>query len=282
MTHAMGKGPVEHDRVAPGVHTSHRSHTVPRELVLVCGGVLMYFGVRGLTVGNADVALRHAGEVVSAEQGLGVYVEPSVQGLVDQSHLLTTAANWIYIWGHWPVIALTLLWLMLDHPAGYRLTRDTLLASGVVGMTVFALYPVAPPRLAGLGLVDTVTMYSTSYRVLQPHALVNPYAAMPSLHVGWDLLMGIALFTYSQHRVIRLFGALLPALMAISVIVTANHYLVDAIVGAALVLTCRWAVQRLERRREAHGHVDGSGHPPADAPAKMPGQLPHPELASRR
>jgi membrane-associated phospholipid phosphatase len=282
MAQVMGREPVEHDRAAPGVHGSHRWHTVPRELMLVCGGVLMYFGVRGLTVGNADVALRHAGEIVSAEQGLGMYVEPSWQGLVDHSQLLTTAANWIYIWGHWPVIALTLLWLALDHPAGYRLTRDTLLASGAVGMMIFALYPVAPPRLAGLGLVDTVTMYSTSYRVLQPHALVNPYAAMPSLHVGWDLLMGIALFTYSQHRVIRLFGAVLPALMAASVIVTANHYLVDAIVGAVLVLTCRWVVQLLEQRREAHGHIDGSGHPALDTPPKQSGQFAQSELASRR
>jgi len=271
--------PVE--RVASGEHASHRWHAVPRELVLVCGGVLFYFGVRGLTVGNADAALRHARDIVSAEQGLGMYIEPSWQGLVDQSHFLTTAANWIYIWGHWPVIVLTLLWLVLDHPAGYRLTRDALVASGAVGMLLFALYPVAPPRLAGLGLIDTVTMYSTSYRVLQPQALVNPYAAMPSLHVGWDLLMGLALFTYCQHRVIRLFGVLLPVLMAVSVIVTANHYLVDAIVGAALVLTCRWAVLRLERRREA-GHIDSSGHPPFDTPPRMPGQLPHSNVASRR
>ena len=282
MAHAMGKDPVERDRVEPGGHASQGWHTVPRELALACGGVLMYFGVRGLTVGSADVALRHAGDIVSAEQGLGVYVEPSWQRLVEDSHFLTTAANWIYIWGHWPVIVLTLLWLVLDHPAGYRLTRDTLLASGAVGMMTFALYPVAPPRLAGLGLIDTVTMYSTSYRVLQPHALVNPYAAMPSLHVGWDLLMGIALFTYSQHRAIRLFGVLLPVLMAVSVIVTANHYLVDAIVGAGLVLTCRWVVQRLGPRFEAHRHIHASSHPPLDTPPKQSGQLAQSELASRR
>ena len=80
-----GKGPRQRDRVAPGGHASQRWHTVPSELALG-GGVLMYFGVRGLTVGNADVALRHAGDIGQPKQGLGVYVEPSWQGLVEDSH----------------------------------------------------------------------------------------------------------------------------------------------------------------------------------------------------
>jgi hypothetical protein len=122
---------------------------------------------------------------------------------------------------------------------------------------VFATYPVAPPRLVPLGLIDTVTDYSHAYRVLQPAAFVNQYAAMPSLHVGWDLLIGIALFTYSTHLVIRAIGVLLPALMAFSVLATANHFLLDAVVGVSLVLVCLAGARRWERRRAARRRARG-------------------------
>lgn len=238
---------------------ARRWRAVPRELAVVAGGVVLYFGVRGLSVGNTAAAVRHAHDVVSWERGFGIYVEPSVQNLVDDSHWLIAAMNWVYVWGHWPVIAVTLLWLVLDNPAGYRVTRNAMLASGAVGLVVFAFFPVAPPRLANLGLVDTVTDYSSSYRVLQPQAFVNQYAAMPSLHVGWDLLIGIALVTYSQRRLVRLVGMLLPGLMAVSVLATANHYIADVVVGVGLVLACRAAAQRAERDREWR-----HGGPPAD------------------
>jgi hypothetical protein len=240
---------------------------IPRELALVAGGVVLYFGVRGLTVGNVDVALRHAQDVVTSEKGLGIYAEPSMQDLVDDSHWLMTLMNWVYVWGHWPVIATTLFWLVLEHPTGYRVTRNAMLASGAIGLVVFAFFPVAPPRLADLGLIDTVTNYSSAYRVLQPHAFVNQYAAMPSLHVGWDLLIGIALVTYGRHPAARLLGVLLPGFMAVSVLATANHYITDVVAGIALVLACRTFAQRLERQHtERH---DGQG------PAAPSRPLPH-------
>ena len=83
----------------------------------------------------------------------------------------------------------------LAPPARFLRLRNAMMVSGAIGLIVFASYPVAPPRLRGLGLVDTVTSSSTAYRVLQPPAFVNQYAAMPSLHSGWDLLVGIAIVT---------------------------------------------------------------------------------------
>lgn len=261
MTHVMGSSMVR--GFCLRLRGSRSWHAVPRELAYVASGVVLYFGVRGLTVANTEVAVRHAHDIVAWEKGIGLYVEPSMQDLVDDAHWLTTLMNWVYIWGHWPVISLALLWLVLDHPAGYRVTRNAMLASGTVGLVVFALFPVAPPRLANLGLIDTVTNYSSAYRVLQPADFVNQYAAMPSLHVGWDLLIGIALFTYSRHRAIRIIGVVLPVLMALSVLATANHYLADVVVGTVLVLICRAAVQRLERRRAAR-HVPRHGGRRAD------------------
>lgn len=92
---------------------------------------------------------------------------------------------------------------MVKRPAAYSVFRNAFFISGTIGIIIFVLYPVAPPRLADVGVVDTVTMYSSSYRVLQPPAFVNQYAAVPSLHFGWDLLMGIALVTQSRWRVRR-------------------------------------------------------------------------------
>ena len=222
-----------------------------REVLLVLAGVLVYFGVRGVTVTDAQDALSHALDVVALEQSLGVYIEPSLQTLVLGSDWLVDVMNWVYIWGHWPVIAAVLLWLFFAHPSGYRRTRNAMLISGAVGLVVFASFPVAPPRLAGLGFIDTVTVHSSAYRVLQPPAFVNQYAAMPSLHVGWDLLMGLAVYTYARHVAVRIAGLALPVLMVSAVLLTANHYIIDVAVGAALVLVSMAAARRIERRRSA-------------------------------
>jgi hypothetical protein len=234
-----------------------------REIAVVVSAILLYFLVRGLTAERSDAAVAHAHALVAWEVGHGVYVEPTLQGLIDGSRWPTAAMNWVYIWGHWPVITVTLLWLVRHHPHGYRVTRNAMLLSGAIGLVVFARYPLAPPRLADLGLVDTVSEYSRSYRVLQPHAFVNQYAAMPSLHVGWDLLIGLALIQHGRRRVVRVAGAVLPVLMVAAVLTTANHYVADATVGALLVLACL----ALVRRRDA---VPAGAPVPAALPVAHP------------
>ncbi|MGH8969144.1 MAG: phosphatase PAP2 family protein [Actinomycetes bacterium] len=265
-------------RSAPGRSPRSRWRAIPLELAFVFVGVLIYFGVRGMMMTNVEVALENAQRLVTFERWLGVYVEPDLQTVVEGSEKLMTAMNWVYIWGHWPVIAVTLVWLFVRHPLGYRRYRNTMLLSGGIGLVAFTFFPVAPPRLADLGLVDTVSEYSTSYRLLQPPAFVNQYAAMPSLHVGWDLLMGLAIFTYARWRLVRVVGLLLPVLMVSSVVLTANHYLVDGVAGVALVLGSLLVVDRLQRRpRPALITLPGQradGADADDAPARdhAPGQ----------
>jgi membrane-associated phospholipid phosphatase len=174
---------------------------------------------------------------------------------------VTTVANWVYIWGHWPVIAVTLLWLALTNRRLFLRLRNAMIASGVMGLCVYMTYPVAPPRLAGLGLVDTITEQSRSYRVLQPPAFVNQYAAMPSLHAGWDLLVGISIASAGSVLAVRLIGWVLPMLMAFAVVATANHYLVDVIAGVGLALLGLAVAIALERRR-------GLRAPKAKAPSR--------------
>ena len=228
-----------------------RVRSVLFEVLVVAGGVVTYFGIRGLTHASPEVAVDHAHDIVALERLLGLDHEQWLQDLVVPSDAMSTFFNWIYIWGHWPVIVATLLWLALRHRTIYLRLRNAMLVSGGLGLIVYTTYPVAPPRLAGLGMVDTVTERSQAYRVLQPPAFVNQYAAMPSLHVGWDLLVGLALAAAAGSVALRTVGRLMPVVMGAATVLTANHYVLDVLVGAAFGLA-GWAVALwLERRRQA-------------------------------
>ena len=145
------------------------------------------------------------------------------------------------------MIAATLVWLVLRHPDAYALYRNGLLLSGAVGLVIFTLYPMAPPRfMDAYGFVDTITLHSNSYRVLQPPSLVNQYAAMPSPHCGWDLLMGFAIARHAPRR-LRWIGYVLPVVMVSAVVLTANHYILDAVMGMLLVGASLWVVTLVGR-----------------------------------
>ena len=252
------------NRVRAGVRT--RLHVVGLDAAVVVAGVVVYFGVRGLTAGAPDRAREHALDILSVEKALGLDVEKGVQSALVDLDAVTTVANWIYIWGHWPLIVATLLWLATHNRVLFRRLRNAMIASGALGLCVYTTYPVAPPRLAGLGFVDTITESSSSYRVLQPPAFVNQYAAMPSLHVGWDLLVGMALVAVATTWLIRMVGCLMPMLMAAATVVTANHYVLDVLVGAAFALA-GWAIALwIEKRSDHPGEVACS------ATARPPGQ----------
>jgi len=227
-----------------------RTHAlwIVQQAGLVLLAIFVYFSVRGLTAGSYDVALAHSRGIVSLEKSLGINIEGALQAPVVRSDALETLANWVYIWGHWPVIVATMLWLARRHRDIFLRLRNAMVISGAFGIVIFMAYPVAPPRLAHLGLEDTVTEDSHAYRVLQPPAFVNQYAAMPSLHVGWDLLVGISIVTAASALALRIIGSVMPFLMALAVVVTANHYLLDAVVGVAIVLLAQVCALALERR----------------------------------
>jgi hypothetical protein len=206
--------------------------------------VVAYFGVRGATNSDPAEAVRNAHWLVDVERAIGLYHEPFLQDTLAGPPLVRTLLNWVYIWGHWPVIVVTLIWLARQHPAVFRRTRNAMMISGAIGLVVFTFFPVAPPRLAGLGMADTVTLTSHSYRVLQPTFFTNQYAAMPSLHVGWNLLLGLAVVTAARHVAVKMLGVAMPIAMVVAVVLTANHYIIDAVVGVALTTACWYALGR--------------------------------------
>lgn len=231
-----------------------RATWASKQVAWVALGIVVYFGVRGQTAASPEVARANANEIIRLERRLGIQIEGWLQTPVSSSATLEAVANWIYIWGHWPVIIATMVWLVWKHRPEFIRLRDSMMISGGVGMLIFATYPVMPPRLVGLGLVDTVTETSEAYRVLQPPIFTNQYAALPSLHSGWDLLVGMSIVAAASSVWLRAVGFIMPMLMALAVVFTANHYILDVVAGISLVLVaraCALSLERWRRRRDS-------------------------------
>lgn len=267
-------------RLPPGAFARGRT---ARQLLLqtavVVAAALTCFGIRRLTEGAPNVALRNAGLAPSAERFLHLDWETTLQNPLIDDHAITQVLNWIYIFGHWPVIALTMVWLLSRHHQVYIRIAAAMLLSGAIGLVLFAASPLAPPRPAGLGLTDTVTLQSDAYRALQPTAFVNQYAAMPGLHVGWNLLITLAVLAAAHKVRVRVVAVALTLSMDAAVVLTANHYMLDAIAGAALAAVSWYAAGRLQARRASPaapdaaaartGHVRPATSGSAAAPARL-------------
>ncbi|WP_157979572.1 phosphatase PAP2 family protein [Kribbella monticola] len=244
-----------------GSRLPQRAYQIAREVALIATAIVLYFGVRGLIETRVDLAYRNAENVIALEKSAGVFAEPELQAAAGHHAWLIDAVSYFYIYGHWPVLLTALLWLLIRHRDAYRTFRNAMLISGGIGLAIFALFPVAPPRfLVGYGFIDTVTQQTSAYRVLQPPAFVNQYAAVPSLHFGWNLLMGIAIAGLAGQRLLRLFGWLMPAAMLASIVLTANHYLFDGLAGGVIALVGLLLATRLARTRA------GRQTPPARRP----------------
>jgi membrane-associated phospholipid phosphatase len=231
-----------------------RRHAVLRELLLVAGGMVTYAGVRAVTEGNVATAFANARRIVELEQSLGIAWEHRTQTIVLTYPWVATFANWVYIWGHWPVIVVAAVWLYRRHRRDYRRLRNAMFLSGSIGFLFFALFPVAPPRLLG-GYVDTILERSNSYRALQPPSVTNQYAAMPSLHFGWNMLVGVVIAMTATVVVVRVVAIAFPAAMGFAIVATANHYVLDLAAGFALAMLALAVVVAVERISTLDGHV---------------------------
>jgi hypothetical protein len=114
----------------PGSEVCSSARTIARDAGLILTGIFVYFGVRGETAVTPELARDHARDVLALEKELGLDIEAGVQALLVDVEPLTTAANWVYIWGHWPAIAVTLLWLALSHRTIFLRMRNAMIARG--------------------------------------------------------------------------------------------------------------------------------------------------------
>ena len=239
-----------------------------RELLLVAGLFLVYKFGRQLATGHTGEAFDNAHRVWDLERAVRLPGEGSVQNLLLHGDTLVHIANTYYATIHFPATAAFLIWLYLRRPAHYVWARRVLAAVTAAALVVHLAFPLAPPRmLAAAGLVDTAKVYGPSvYGPPQTDHLSNQFAAMPSLHFGWALMVAIGLIVATRSRWRWLW--LLHPLLTLTVIVgTANHYWLDAIVAAAM-LGIALAVIRLPRRTKPAAEPSLPTAAPADADAE--------------
>ncbi len=230
-----------------------------REIGLVGICLIIYFLIRGFVADEYPEAQAHALGIIHLEQALHVFWEPQLQHLLDPNLFLTQLWNQVYFWGHAPVILVVAIWLYLRHRRTYSLVRTAFLVSAIAGLLIYWLMPVAPPRLLpGFGFVDTMERYSeVSYQAQSLKPFVNPYAAVPSLHVGFAIVIGVALVLALRRPIGWALGVALPALMLVAIIATANHFFFDAVAGLVVCffgLLVALAVQHWQDARE-HGRA---------------------------
>ncbi|MGB4861949.1 MAG: phosphatase PAP2 family protein [Tepidiformaceae bacterium] len=206
------------------------------ELVVVVVSFLIYFAIRGAVVDRAGEALVRSINLIELEQRLHLYHELRMQSWILDHYWLIKLMNWIYFWGHMPLVIAVAVWLYTRHRKAYFITRNAFLASGAIGVIIYWLFPVAPPRLIPFaGFIDTMAAFDrVGYNAQEARAFVNPYAAVPSLHFGWSLLLGVIVAWVSRSTLAYLFAVAWPAAMFLAVVMTGNHFILDAVAGAVV------------------------------------------------
>jgi hypothetical protein len=196
----------------------------------------LYLLTREGATGAPSAALRHAREIVAAEHSLGLGLERGIQQVVAGSPPVRDAFATYYEWAFYPLLACIVIWLGLAHRDVYLLTRRALIVALALAAIVFLLYPTAPPRmLPGLGIHDTVGMHD--HDVGSFHGIsYNPYAAMPSMHVGWSVIVAAGAFRAVRSASLRGAAVAHPLIMVAATVATGNHYLLDCVAGAAIGL----------------------------------------------
>ncbi|MFB7600893.1 phosphatase PAP2 family protein [Streptomyces sp. NPDC056160] len=207
-----------------------------RELLLVAGLFLVYKVGRQLAADHTGEAFRNAHHVWNLERALHLPGEGAVQSLLLHGDALVRIANTYYATVHFPATVGLLVWLYLRRPAHYVWTRRALAALTAAALVLHLTFPLAPPRmLAATGLIDTARVYGPSvYGPPRTDHLSNQFAAMPSLHFGWALMVAIGLVVATRSR-LRWLWLLHPLLTLLVIVGTANHYWLDAIVATALL-----------------------------------------------
>jgi PAP2 superfamily protein len=211
-------------------------HSGKAELAATIALYGLYEGVRGFGSASLGTARAHTADIVSLERHVGVFVERPIQAAVDGVPLLPALLGVAYMTLHLAATAAMLMWVHRSHRASFGLVRTTLVVATAVSLAVYVLYPAAPPRLAGLGFADTVTR--NAHVNLSSDALgslYNPFAAVPSLHFGYALIVGVAVAALASRRWVRILGAAYPPFMLFTIVATGNHFFFDAAAGAAVV-----------------------------------------------
>jgi hypothetical protein len=219
-----------------------------RQILIVLCAVWAYELARMMIHPNWPVAMANAQRVDNLERAFDFAWEQSLQRAFLGVPELVEAMNLFYFIGHFVLTAVFFVWLYHRSRAGYRSFRNGFLAATAIAVLIHWQFPTAPPRLLdGLGVEDTLEAI-WNIDIGSPHASAfsNPVAAVPSLHAGWAVGVGVGLVRYGRQRCLRVLGVLYPLAVVLTIVVTGNHFIFDALAGAA-VLAAGFLVAKLPR-----------------------------------
>jgi hypothetical protein len=272
---------------AVGLRASRRPRlggaaVVAQETALLFGLFALWQFAGSFAVLGPGGALGRSRWIWHFERVIRLPSETAVQRVFLPHPLIIQFANLYYASLHFPVLIACLIWLFVAHRDRYGQLRTTLVIFTGVCLLI-QLIPVAPPRmLPSTGMVDTAVRYGQS--VYATHAGFDPdqLSAMPSVHVGWAILVAIMVISNARSRW-RWLVVLYPVMTTLAVVVTANHFWLDGIV-AAIVLAAVLLIQagvrrRIARHRERSAPVASPRPEPQPEPQPEPGSEPTPRAS---
>jgi hypothetical protein len=228
--------------------------------------LLSLYGVYEIIRGRGNTTLAaaraHADDIVALERHAHVFGERAVQHAVHALPALPAALGAAYLLLHFVGTTSFIVWTYRRRREHFPFIRNTLIGATALALVGYVVFPAAPPRLAAIGFSDTVSTgahINLSSNLLG--SLYNPFAAVPSLHFGYALLVGVGVATLARRRVVRIAGAVYPFVMLFVIVATGNHFFFDAAAGAIVVsiaaLVARSISIRTERarRRPAYSSV---------------------------
>jgi membrane-associated phospholipid phosphatase len=220
----------------------HRS-----ELAMFVGAYVLYNAGRWVTAGEIGPATDNAHWIWRTEQTLGLGFEHSVQNGLQGSISMWLLSH-IYLAAQLVVLPGALIYLYRRAPEIYRRLRGTVLATWMLSIPIYAAFPVAPPRLAGLGFADSVSAHGAVSMTGRSSMFYNELAAVPSLHCGFAVAIGIALAAAAKQRWSKVLCLLWGPLICVTVMATGNHYVFDVAAGLA-VSAAGYGIGRAHERR---------------------------------
>jgi membrane-associated phospholipid phosphatase len=212
-----------------------------RQWLLFAGAYYVYRIVRGLVDGHANVAFEHARDIVNFERGIHTFVERDVQVWAIHNRFFIDVANWMYVNSHFLITTTFLIWLYIARNHAYYFVRNMFLIAMVLALVGYVAFPTAPPRfLPEWGFEDTVADFFGAGASQTAGVLYNPYAAIPSMHVAFALMIAVPAIQLVRPRALKIAWSLYPLLVTFVVIATGNHFWIDAALGAVVAAISAW------------------------------------------
>jgi hypothetical protein len=226
---------------------------VLRQILLFACAYNGYQVVRGFADGDQAQALANGTHIMHLERSLGAFFEPGLQQALLAHRWLIDLANFFYLNGHFLLTATFLVWMYLKRNESFYFVRNMFLVAMGLALVGYALFPTAPPRMfPTAGFTDTISAFThTDQDTSFTSVLVNPYAAVPSMHIAFALMIGVPGFVLARSPALRMWWSAYPMLVFFVIVVTANHFWFDAAVGAAVACAAAAAATQLARLRPA-------------------------------